>query len=521
MERRISFTCMLVFVLLQLANTQNAVSDSVLNCCEGDVLFLLDSSGSISSYEFSRMLSFLSELLQPFSLGPDQVRVALLQVGTRPHLEFGFEAHSTMQSLQGALERTKQLQGDTNTEAALKLAQEQVLREGVPGGARAGLPRVLVWLTDGMQPGAVEGPMAELRQEGVAVLAVSTGHGNFQVLRKVVTPPDYNHLYFVDIDDMDIITKDLRDAIIEIIRAERLQVRDVSARSAVLQWRPVLSSGTGYYDIRFGPVPTAGKGVPDHGGPGTSTSTSGGQWRKVTRPGDASFAKLNDLSPDTKYKATLTPESNLEFVKPLSVTFTTQPEVLSPAVVTVSESDSNSVKISWGPLQPDSVQRYQVEYGTLPSGKVRVTTIGRDRNSTLLTDLQPDTQYLVTVSAFHTSGLERAMSIRACTQEELPALEDLQLTTVGSDSVRVQWKGKADGVRGYWVTWEADSGPFGHSSSMHLPPSSLSTLLTHLPSSTRICVSPVYRSARGEGLCCTARFHSDSQPRGDRFHSPA
>lgn len=237
----------------------------------------------------------------------------------------------------------------------------------------------------------------------------------------------------------------------------------------------------------------------------------------LSRPGDSNFATLNDLKPDTAYRATLTPESNLDYVKPLSVSFTTLSEVLSPAVVTVSESGLDSVRVSWGPLQPDSVQRYQIEYGAIPAGKVRVTTVGRDRNSTLLTQLEPDTQYLVTVSAFHTSGQERAMSVRACTQEELPALADLQLNTVGSDSVRVQWKGKADGLKGYWVTWEGDSGSSGAPSSRYLPPSSLSTLLTDLPSSTRVCVSPVYRTARGEGLCCTARFYSDAETRGDRF----
>lgn len=86
-----------------------------------------------------------------------------------------------------------------------------------------------------------------------------------------------------------------------------------------------MSSGTGYYDIRFGPDPSAGSGAAHDGRPrpGTSTSTSGVQWRKITRPGDSSFAKLNDLKPGTAYKATLTPESNLDYVKPLSVSFTT------------------------------------------------------------------------------------------------------------------------------------------------------------------------------------------------------
>lgn len=346
--------------------------------------------------------------------------------------------------------------------------------------------------------------MAQLQQEGVAVLAVSTGYGNYQVLQKVVTEPAHAHLYFVDIDDMSIITKDVRDAIIELIRAERLQVRDVTSSSAVLQWRPVLSGGTGYYDIRFGPLGTEGAG---EGGPGTSTSTGSGPFRRVIRPGDSTWAELTDLREDTTYLATLEPQSNLDLPKSLSVTFTTLSEVLSPTMVTVTESNTSSLKVSWGPLQPNSVLRYEVEYGALPRGEVRVVTAGPDQSSAILTQLQPNTEYLVTVSALHSTGRQRAMSVRVCTQEELPALQDLELTTVGSDSVQVSWRGSVEGVQGYWVTWEGGSGFSGHSSSLYLPPNSLSTLLTHLPPATRICVSPVYRTARGEGLCCTAQSY--------------
>lgn len=186
----------------------------MLNCCEGDVLFLVDSSGSVSSYEHSRMLTFLSELLHPFSLGEDQVRVGLLQVGTQPRLEFGFDRYSSQSGLQAALRNIKPLRGDTNTVEALRMTKEWVLKPGAVNGARVKLPRVLVWLTDGVKPGDVIGPMAELREDGVAVLVVSTGHGNYQIFRQVVSPPVENHLYFVDIDDMSIIVNELRDAII-------------------------------------------------------------------------------------------------------------------------------------------------------------------------------------------------------------------------------------------------------------------------------------------------------------------
>lgn len=91
--------------------------------------------------------------------------------------------------------------------------------------------------------------------------------------------------------------------------------------------------------------------------------------------------------------------------------------MLSPAVVTVSESGPTSVRVSWGPPQPEEVASYYIEYSALPRGKLHAVTVSRTQNSTLLRDLQPDTTYLVTVSARHTSGKERAMSVKVCTQE--------------------------------------------------------------------------------------------------------
>lgn len=92
-------------------------------------------------------------------------------------------------------------------------------------------------------------------------------------------------------------------------------------------------------------------------------------------------------------------------------------DVLSPAVVSVSELGPHQIQVSWGPLQPTQVQKYTVEYGAIPSGRVHTVTLRSQLNSTILTGLAAGTQYLVTVSALHVNGKERAMSVRACTKE--------------------------------------------------------------------------------------------------------
>lgn len=92
-------------------------------------------------------------------------------------------------------------------------------------------------------------------------------------------------------------------------------------------------------------------------------------------------------------------------------------EVLSPTVVMVSERGTRGVRLQWGPQQPESVQLYRVEYGALPRGPVQIVTLDHLQNAAELSGLQPDTEYLITVSAQHSSGQERAMSIKVCTQE--------------------------------------------------------------------------------------------------------
>ncbi|XP_037535787.1 von Willebrand factor A domain-containing protein 1-like [Nematolebias whitei] len=266
---------------------------SALNFCQGDLLLLLDSSGSVTNFEFSCFLLFAADLLCPFSLGRGHVRVALLQVGTSPHLEFSLEGHdkqeSLEESLQEALRGVNQLQGDTNT--ATHVAQQLLLK------TRQDVPKLLLWLTDGVQPGAVEKPMSELKARGVSVLVVYTMHGNHQVLKRVVTPPVESHLYSVDIDSIDIITEDLREAIVRIVCAEQLSVVHLTSRSAVLQWRPFLTVDSGY-ELHL-----------------NSVSTNHPEIRKLL-PRESSRAELSDLQPETRYAASLHPKSNNRLVRP-------------------------------------------------------------------------------------------------------------------------------------------------------------------------------------------------------------
>lgn len=179
---------------------------------QGDLLFLLDSSASVSHYEFSRVREFLGQLAAPLPLGPEALRVSLVHVSSRPHTEFSFSQHSSGAAVQDAIRAAAQLMGDTNTGLALAYAREQLFAEAA--GARPGVPKVLVWVTDGGSSDPVGPPMQELKDLGTTVFIVSTGRGNLLELAAAASAPARKHLHFVDVDDLHIIAQELRGSIL-------------------------------------------------------------------------------------------------------------------------------------------------------------------------------------------------------------------------------------------------------------------------------------------------------------------
>ena len=172
----------------------------------------MDSSASVSHYEFSRVREFLGQLAAPLPLGPGALRASLVHVSSRPHTEFPFGQHSSGAAVQDAIRAAAQLMGDTNTGSALAYAKEQLFAEAA--GARPGVPKVLVWVTDGGSSDPVGPPMQELKDLGVTVFIVSTGRGNLLELSAAASAPAEKHLHFVDVDDLHIIAQELRTSIL-------------------------------------------------------------------------------------------------------------------------------------------------------------------------------------------------------------------------------------------------------------------------------------------------------------------
>ncbi|XP_028920342.1 von Willebrand factor A domain-containing protein 1 [Ornithorhynchus anatinus] len=451
---------------------------------QGDLLLLLDSSSSVSYYEFSRMKEFVGELVRPLPLGPAAVQAGLVHIATQPAAEFPLDRHRSGAAAQRAIGAARQRMGDTNAGQALAFARDQLF-DGAAGGARPHVPKVLLWLTDGGSTDPVAQPMQELKDQGVAVFIVSTGRGNYLELAAAASPPPARHLHFVDVDDLPSITRQLRADILEAMRPQQLHATEITSSSFRLVWPPLLSDASDYYVLEV---------TPD------TDTTARQSWQL---PAHDTERFLDGLQPTTTYQVTLVPESNLHYLPPQTVLVTTLDEEVSPAQIHISNSTSQGFRVGWAPT-PAGVLKYQLLYGPLPGSGAQVLEVPGTQNSTVLENLAPNTTYLVTVVATYRSGKEKALSAKACTQEESSSVRDLRLESMGLGRLKATWDSASGAVRGYQVRCRRQAGPW---LSLSVSPWVRSVLLadSNLGAGSRVCVTPIYGSLKGRGRCRNVR----------------
>ncbi|KAL1776875.1 von Willebrand factor A domain-containing protein 1 [Sigmodon hispidus] len=392
------WTSLILALSLRLALAQSGAEHSVTaSAPQGDLLFLLDSSASVSHYEFSRVRDFVGQLVSAMPFGSGAVRASLVHVGSQPYTEFTFDQYSSGQAVQDAIRVASQRMGDTNTGLALAYAKEQLF--AAVAGARPGVPKVLVWVTDGGSSDPVGPPMQELKDLGVTIFIVSTGRGNLLELLAAASAPAEKHLHFVDVDDLHIIAPELRDSITDAMQPQQqLRASEVLSNGFRLTWPPLLTADSGYYVLELMP------------------SDKLVATRRQQLPGNATSWIWTDLNPDTDYEVVLLPESNVHLLRPQRVRVRTLQEEAGPERIIISHTRPRSLRISWAPaLGPDSILGYHIQLGPLRGGSAQRVEVPAGHNSTTIQGLTPGTAYLVTVTAAFRSGRERALSAKACT----------------------------------------------------------------------------------------------------------
>lgn len=150
---------------------------------EADIYFLIDGSSSIRRKEFEQIQIFMSSVVDMFPIGPNNVRVGVVQYSHRNEVEFPVSRYTRDVDLRKAVWNIKQLKGGTFTGKALDFILP-IIKKGKSERIHE-VPCYLIVLTDGKSNDSVLEPANRLRAEHITIHAVGIGEANKTQLQQI------------------------------------------------------------------------------------------------------------------------------------------------------------------------------------------------------------------------------------------------------------------------------------------------------------------------------------------------
>ncbi len=121
---------------------------SVTNCFQEDIVFLVDSSGSIYRQNWQTILDFMKNIVRDFTIGPNNVRIGVAIFGDDVQPMFQLNTYSSQFEILNAIDRIPFLDQTTNTPAAIRYMRNVMFTPR--NGDRPFAPNSVIIITDGV-----------------------------------------------------------------------------------------------------------------------------------------------------------------------------------------------------------------------------------------------------------------------------------------------------------------------------------------------------------------------------------
>ncbi len=141
---------------------------------KSDIVFVLDSSGSIGFDNWLLILDFVSSMIDRLNVASDKIHVGLVVFSNNAAVEFYLGDYTRKSELMDIVANIDYQDGVTNTASALRMMREDVFSGGY--GDREDVPDVAIVVTDGAS--TEEDTIDEARlahAQGITVLALGIG----------------------------------------------------------------------------------------------------------------------------------------------------------------------------------------------------------------------------------------------------------------------------------------------------------------------------------------------------------
>ncbi|XP_062360948.1 collagen alpha-1(XX) chain [Cinclus cinclus] len=466
-----------------------------------DVVLLVDGSWSIGRNNFKLIKEFLSNLISPFSIAEDKIRVGLSQYSSDPRTEWDLSTFSTREQVLEAVRNLRYKGGNTFTGLALTHVLEQNLKPDA--GARLEAEKLVILLTDGKSQDDASLAAQTLKNLGIEIFAIGVKNADEAELRQVASEPleltVYNVLDFPLLSSLvDKLTRVLCTRVKERSHRETtgstvkdtpvnmgpqlsptdLKISAVTSKSMHLAWSPPLRPPKKYRVVYY--------------------PSKGGTPKEVVLEGAESSLQLSNLTSHTEYLVSVIPVYDSALGDGLRGVTSTLP-LSSPRSLRVSELSHNSLRLSWKAAQ--GATHYLVLCSAAPDGAEDYTTeVKVTQPEVLLEGLSPSTGYSVAVYAMYGEDASDPASIQETTLALSPP-RYLSFSELSHASVRVSWEAAAPAVRAHHVTYVSSRG--GNAGQMEVPGTATSTVLRPLSSFTQYFISVTSTYDEGDSFPIT------------------
>ncbi|XP_067277978.1 collagen alpha-6(VI) chain [Pseudorasbora parva] len=195
MEKELGSLGFLVLSLCFLvSNGQNLV------CTQetvADIVFLVDGSASIGHDNFQQIREFLSSLVENFEVGPDRIRIGLVQYSDTAHTEFSLNTYQNKEEILSYIQELPYKRGGTFTGQGLEFILKHHFVVEAGSRAQLNVPQIAVVITDGDSQDEVESHAQNLRLRGIEIFAIGIKDANEILLRQIANEPYDQHVYSV------------------------------------------------------------------------------------------------------------------------------------------------------------------------------------------------------------------------------------------------------------------------------------------------------------------------------------
>ncbi|XP_073341613.1 collagen alpha-6(VI) chain [Pagrus major] len=162
-----------------------------------DIVFLVDGSWSIGNENFEQIRRFLYTLVNSFDVGPDHVRIGLVQYSTTPRTEFLLSTHQNKKDILQYINRLPYMGGGTHTGQGLDFMLNEHFVEKAGSRARQNVPQIAVVITDGKSQDNVESHAQDLKRKGIVLYAIGIKDADEAELKEIANAPHTQHVYSV------------------------------------------------------------------------------------------------------------------------------------------------------------------------------------------------------------------------------------------------------------------------------------------------------------------------------------